>query len=745
MDFLEYSEALKEDRGDLTSGRLKLASTQIIFKNHKTGKVDNLGYSDIKKISWQRMAGGYCVRIMMNNGQVFRYGGFKEQDKEKIEKFASQYYDLQLENVEFSVKGWNWGTATFEGSVLNFDLSSKKSDRTERAFEIPLSNVSHCTTAKNEVTVEFHQNDDAPVSLMEMRFHIPSVDGTDPVQLFMDQVLSNASIIRETGECIVIFKELQCLTPRGRYDIKLFPTFIQLHGKTFDYKIPITSVLRLFQLPHKDSRQIFFVLSLDPPIKQGQTRYHFLILLFNKEENISVNLGLTTQEIDEKYDGKLSKTMSGPLYEVISKIMRAMIQRKVISPDPSFSKDMPAITCSYRASNGLMYPLERGFIYLHKPPVHIRFDEISSVNFARSGGSTRSFDFEIETKSAIVHTFSSIDKEEYSKLYDFVSNKKLRVKNRGTETLEPKNEDELIDSDIDDDEPDAYLQRVREEGRIREEVGDSDESDESFNPGEEGDEVAEEFDSDASSSSSSENDDEGGGGGVGGGADGTGDGSDDDKKRKKKKHKEKHKHHKKAKHSSEGSKKTSKKKKKDDNKPKRPLSAFFLWMNENRDRIKKDHPELSLTEVSKKAGDLWKEMTKDDKSKYEEMAARAKKQYDKEMLEYKASGGGVGGTDDDKQMKKSKKPSASTSSSSQSKSPIKSGSQQYKSKEYISSAGSDSDDSEDLKSDGGGRKSSKKSKTNEKSSKKSSKKESSDEEEEEEEELSTPSESSESD
>lgn len=41
------------------------------------------------------------------------------------------------------------------------------------AFEIPLSNVTNAFTAKNEVTIEFHQNDDASVSLMEVRFHIP--------------------------------------------------------------------------------------------------------------------------------------------------------------------------------------------------------------------------------------------------------------------------------------------------------------------------------------------------------------------------------------------------------------------------------------------------------------------------------------------------------------------------------------------------------------------------------------------
>lgn len=53
------------------------------------------------------------------------------------------------------------------------------------------------------------------------------------------------------------------------------------------------------------------------------------------------------------------------------------------------------------------------------------------MNFARSGGSTRSFDFEIELKSGTLHTFSSIEKEEYGKLFDYVTGKKLNVKNTG--------------------------------------------------------------------------------------------------------------------------------------------------------------------------------------------------------------------------------------------------------------------------------------------------------------------------
>jgi len=69
-----------------------------------------------------------------------------------------------------------------------------------------------------------------------------------------------------------------------------------------------------------------------------------------------------------------------------------------------------SIACSYKAVTGYLYPLERGFIFVHKPPVHIRFDEVESVNFARSAGNTRSFDFDISTVTGSTYTFVGIEK-----------------------------------------------------------------------------------------------------------------------------------------------------------------------------------------------------------------------------------------------------------------------------------------------------------------------------------------------
>ena len=54
-----------------------------------------------------------------------------------------------------------------------------------------------------------------------------------------------------SGDAIAILREVSCLSPRGRYSIKIFPNYVHLHGKTFDYKIPATSMVRLFLLPHK--------------------------------------------------------------------------------------------------------------------------------------------------------------------------------------------------------------------------------------------------------------------------------------------------------------------------------------------------------------------------------------------------------------------------------------------------------------------------------------------------------------
>lgn len=121
---------------------------------------------------------------------------------------------------------------------------------------------------------------------------------------------------------MIEFKQLQCLQPRGRYDIKVYPNFIHLHGKSFDYKVPKNTITRLMMLPHPDNRSTFFAVQLDPPIKHGQTRYHFVILLFDKDAHVDLELSATEEWLQNHFNGKLSRNVSGPECEVVAQIFK---------------------------------------------------------------------------------------------------------------------------------------------------------------------------------------------------------------------------------------------------------------------------------------------------------------------------------------------------------------------------------------------------------------------------------------
>ncbi|VDN54982.1 unnamed protein product [Dracunculus medinensis] len=696
--FLEYSNIFQEDMVFVylslfdanlllvflmilqNNGRIKFGDHQIHFKNLITGKVLTVNVSEIEKIFWMRLGNKPGLKFSLSNGVIHRFGGFADKDYEKIKDFAWKSWSIEVVEAEQCIKGWNYGKANVKGRVLEFEVDDKP------CFEIPLSNVSNCTTGKNEAALEFHQNDDCPVSLMEMRFYIPTDpdadDDIDAVEEFRNAVMQYAGIETETDLPVATLQQILCTTPRGRYDIKVYQNHLSLHGKTYDYKIPIKTITRLFLLPHKDGRHMYFVISLNPPIRQGQTRYHFLVLEFNKDEEIELDIGLTQDQIKGQYKGKLDKTISGTVFEVISKIFRVIVDMKITVPGSFVGHSgTPAVMCAHRQASGFLYPLEKGFVYVHKPPMYIRFEEISSVNFARSDVSTRSFDFEIEMKTGNTYVFNSVEKEEYNRLYDFVTNKRLRIRNAKRLDKPTYVEDTFEGSD---DEIDPYKETLKQEAREKEEASSDDTDSEDDDYDVEADkriqkeessgsdsEPSEEYDSNVSSSSGSEKSD----------------GETPAKKKKNEKIEEstiKSEKISTAKPKKEKQKETEKvtkssgkkeKKKKDPNAPKKAQSAYFLWFGENYSSIRKEG--LSATEAAQRAGKMWKEIDNETKQKYEKKAAEDKERYNREMKEYLANGGGAALSSLSRPKKTANSPTKSSSKA--------------KSKEYVSDEDNDSE------------------------------------------------------
>lgn len=184
-------------------------------------------------------------------------------------------------------------------------------------FELPLRQVTNSNIAgRTEVSLEFSNPSVKPTSraqgdeMVEIRFFVPGTHkakgsdaGSDKsdnedeeeisaAQVFHDMIKDRAEIGQVSGDMIIKFEEVLVLTPRGRYDMDMFPEFLRLHGKTYDYKIAYNSISRLFLLP-KDDMHVLFILGLSTPIRQGQTRYQYLVMQFTREEETTAELKMS--------------------------------------------------------------------------------------------------------------------------------------------------------------------------------------------------------------------------------------------------------------------------------------------------------------------------------------------------------------------------------------------------------------------------------------------------------------------
>nr|VDD07060.1 unnamed protein product [Brassica rapa] len=74
---------------------------------------------------------------------------------------------------------------------------------------------------------------------------------------------------------------------------------------------------------------------------------------------------------------------------------------------------------------------------------------------------------------------------------------------------------------------------------------------------------------------------------------------------------------------------------KDPNKPKRPASAFFVFMEDFRQTYKKDHPNnKSVAAVGKAGGEKWKSLSDSEKAPFVAKADKRKVEYEKTMKAY---------------------------------------------------------------------------------------------------------------
>ncbi|OZJ01642.1 hypothetical protein BZG36_05293 [Bifiguratus adelaidae] len=510
-----------------TIGRIRFAPSGLGWRGADQSKPITLSVEDFRKFTWLRVARNFQLRIALKDGKIAKFDNFRREDFEELQRIIRQLYQMQLETKELSIKGWNWGRTEFNGDSLIFNVSNRQ------MFELPVTQaIGALKSGKNEVTVNFvdpgqpgdqtttgMSNKDTD-ELVDITFYIPGTvvkseaDGNDAENseddeeelaadaAFYDTVKSKLELGQVTTEHIVQFQDVLCLTPRGRYNIDMFQDSLRLRGKTYDYKVQYSNIIKLFLLLKPDEVNVLFVIGLDPPLRQGQTKYPFLVFQFLRDEEIDAELNMDEETIQTKYEGKLSKTYAAPTYEVISTIFRVLTGRKVTVPGSYRSHHGAlAMKCSMKANEGYLYPLEKCFLFIPKPPTFIPISDIGSVTFSRVGnssvGNSKTFDIKFNMKTGNDFQFSSINREEYQRLDEYLKQKKIKTKselNEGAQITYRELEDDEEDEDEQDEEDSRKRRRTEAANNVSDDE-DEESPDEDFVAEQSDSDVAEEFDS----------------------------------------------------------------------------------------------------------------------------------------------------------------------------------------------------------------------------------------------------------
>ncbi|KAL0377513.1 UNVERIFIED_CONTAM: FACT complex subunit SSRP1 [Sesamum radiatum] len=611
-------------RGGTNPGQLKVHSGGVVWKKQGGGKAVEVDKSDLLGLTWMKVPRSNQLGVRTKDGLHYKFTGFRDQDVASLTAFFQSNFGTTPEEKQLSVSGKNWGEVDLNGNTLTFLVGSKQ------AFEISLADVAQTQLqGKNDVMLEFHVDDTTGAnekdSLMEISFHIPNSntqfvgDESRPsAQVFRDKIVSMADVGAGGEEAVVTFDGIAILTPRGRYNVELHLSFLRLQGQANDFKIQYSSVVRVFWLPKYNQPHTFVVVTLDPPIRKGQTLYPHIVMQFETDAVIDTTLSMSEELYNTKYKDRLEPEHKGLIHEIFVTILRGLSGAKVTKPGKfRSSQDGYAVKSSLKAEDGVLYPLEKSFFFLPKPPTLILHEEIDYVEFERhtAGGSNMHyFDLLIRLKTEQEHLFRNIQRNEYHNLFSFVNDKGLKIMNLGADQATEGVASVINDID---DAVDPHLERIKNEA-----IGDeSDEEDEDF--------VADKDDEGSPTDDS------------GGETDASDSGDEKEAPMQKKSKKEPSalkasSSRKKTKDDDDdGSKRKKQKKKKDPNAPKRAISAFMFFSQTERENVKKSNPGISFTEVGKVLGERWNKMTAEEKAPYEAKARADKKRYTEEISGYK--------------------------------------------------------------------------------------------------------------
>ena len=216
-------------------------------------------------------------------------------------------------------------------------------------------------------------------------------------------IVERAKIGEFAGESIATMLDVNLAVPRGKYTVDFYQKSIRFHGITFNYNVEYRNITKGFILPMTNEAQVSIVLQLnkDRPIYQGQTVYRYIVIQIKKEIAVDIKTKVNPELLEKApHLSELQQDYTGPQFQVFVDLLHATASINLIQPGNHFKskQSQPCLKANIKAQPGWLYMLKQSIIFIPKPVLYFRVEDIYATEFHRINAASKQFDLKVSIK-----------------------------------------------------------------------------------------------------------------------------------------------------------------------------------------------------------------------------------------------------------------------------------------------------------------------------------------------------------
>lgn len=465
MEVLTLEDVYYTTKTGTNKSLVKIASSGIGVKVNGVSEITTIPADEIKEIIEHYGVIAHTVKIVKKSGAVYIIDGISAEHLENIKQYAKKHYKLNIYHKELCIEGGVSGQIELQNTLLEFKSQDKS------IFDIPLEVISNAYERKGEGIIDINET---YFGVSEIRFGCIKEE-SNVVEL-IEQIKSSTG----GNDQLEVFSidEVSCILPRGKSKLTITEKCMYLIGKRYSHHMLFSNITRMFYLERSTEEGVdemaYLIFELSTPVRQGQTRYHFVNLLL-PEDRIKATLGKNStilyaeedeelpvnEEDKEKIEGLGLKYMQeGGLSECVLEIIERLSRITAMRTGTfSTSTGTKALKCSLKANEGFLYPLKAGFLFV--PQIaYIEYELIKTVEFSRvnlSSRTAKTFDVRVVLEDKKEYMFNSIQKVDYNALEGYLAKKNVHCLNEVISEVWERPESDEEDEETASDETSENL------------------------------------------------------------------------------------------------------------------------------------------------------------------------------------------------------------------------------------------------------------------------------------------------